>query len=54
MSASAARELARKDGVRWIELDTWAFNGGAHEFFRAAGFELLCYRMAAAVQPTAS
>jgi ribosomal protein S18 acetylase RimI-like enzyme len=35
----AARELARELGLARIELDTWAFNTPAHEFFRRQGFQ---------------
>jgi GNAT superfamily N-acetyltransferase len=33
-----AREWARSFGVAAVELDHWAFNAGAREFFEACGF----------------
>jgi diamine N-acetyltransferase len=35
----AAETMAQAQGINQIALDTWAFNEGAHDFFRIAGFE---------------
>ncbi len=40
----AALELARDQGVHYVELSSWAFNTDAHRFFEAQGFSKIIHR----------
>lgn len=39
-----AETLAKELGIQRIQLDSWAFNTGAHEFFEKRGFEKYNFR----------
>lgn len=41
----AAKQLAKREGLARIGLDTWAFNTKAQRFFRKEGFETFNQRM---------
>ena len=41
----AVDSLAEQEGIRHIELDSWAFNTDAHAFFQRHGFEMCNLRM---------
>lgn len=41
----AVREIAKAENLPRIELDTWAFNEGAKQFYEAAGFSTFRYFM---------
>lgn len=41
----AVFDLAKREGIACVTLDTWAFNTEAHKFFARMGFEVFNYRM---------
>jgi shikimate dehydrogenase len=42
---SEAENIAKLDGIKHFELDSWVFNTEAHEFFKRLGFETFNIRM---------
>ena len=40
-----AAQLAEEEGFSMISLDSWAFNQGAHTFFKTQGYEIYNVRM---------
>jgi ribosomal protein S18 acetylase RimI-like enzyme len=52
MLLDAARAFAKENGIRSIELDSWAFNAGAIAMFQRYGFEIDRYRMSLVFERT--